>query len=572
MKLGIRLKILIPVILMNIIIGTVLSAMVMGQFQKQCIATGAQGALSIVTLAKARIAGNTMKNIAIDGADSSSYMIVYDQIVGIVDSVGVNRVYTVGYDANGELCYLIDIPGDGEQAIATGTSVDEFVSLSARVAMSNDIPFAYKSIRKVGEKQIIVGVAPVSTKSGEVVGSVFIEYDATSLQNAVNNTRNSVILLAVIIVVACSVLMLFILQRILTGVQKVNQKIKDIVETDGDLTQKVEVKSGDEIEEIANNINALLDYIRTVIQNISDNTDTLHTYSELSKDNAADANNKMKNISDNMLQMSASMEETMASVNEVDDAMGRMKRYVEDMEKSVEQGARLASGVEDKAARLVNQTAEKTKTVREKAAEIESSLKETLEKSRNVEHIRELTEKILEIASQTELLSLNANIEAARAGEAGRGFAVVASEISKLSKDSADSAQAIQSISDVVLSTVSVLAQQAELMLNFMNEETIAGYGQLIDTGNQYSEDAKNFYQMMNECLTQAQRLAAELTIIHESTNGIMSAVSDSNENIAQVTEHVGQLSEELSENENQAKMNLSATDNLETEVRKFII
>ena len=572
MKLGIRLKILIPVILMNIIIGTVLSAMVMGQFQKQCIATGAQGALSIVTLAKARIAGNTMKNIAIDGADSSSYMIVYDQIVGIVDSVGVNRVYTVGYDANGELCYLIDIPGDGEQAIATGTSVDEFVSLSARVAMSNDIPFAYKSIRKVGEKQIIVGVAPVSTKSGEVVGSVFIEYDATSLQNAVNNTRNSVILLAVIIVVACSVLMLFILQRILTGVQKVNQKIKDIVETDGDLTQKVEVKSGDEIEEIANNINALLDYIRTVIQNISDNTDTLHTYSELSKDNAADANNKMKNISDNMLQMSASMEETMASVNEVDDAMGRMKRYVEDMEKSVEQGARLASRVEDKAARLVNQTAEKTKTVREKAAEIESSLKETLEKSRNVEHIRELTEKILEIASQTELLSLNANIEAARAGEAGRGFAVVASEISKLSKDSADSAQAIQSISDVVLSTVSVLAQQAELMLNFMNEETIAGYGQLIDTGNQYSEDAKNFYQMMNECLTQAQRLAAELTIIHESTNGIMSAVSDSNENIAQVTEHVGQLSEELSENENQAKMNLSATDNLETEVRKFII
>lgn len=61
--------------------------------------------------------GNTMKNIAIDGADSSSYIIVYEQIVGIVDSV-----------------------------------VDEFVSLSTRVAMSNDIPFAYKSIRKVGEK------------------------------------------------------------------------------------------------------------------------------------------------------------------------------------------------------------------------------------------------------------------------------------------------------------------------------------------------------------------------------------------------------------------------------------
>lgn len=105
---------------MNILIGAVLSAIALSTFKSECIRTGAGGALSIVTLAETRISGDTMRNVAKDGADSASYMIVYDSIEGLVESVSVDRIYTVGYDESGNLCYLIDIRADGSDGMATG--------------------------------------------------------------------------------------------------------------------------------------------------------------------------------------------------------------------------------------------------------------------------------------------------------------------------------------------------------------------------------------------------------------------------------------------------------------------
>lgn len=133
---------------------------------------------------------------------------LYDCITNIVDSVGVNRIYTIGYNENNSLCYLIDINKDGSDGQATGAAVDEFVSLSARVAINNDIPFAYKSIRTEGDKKVIVAAAPVSTKTGQITGAVFIEYDAAALQKSISATTKQVIWIAAVIVVICSILML----------------------------------------------------------------------------------------------------------------------------------------------------------------------------------------------------------------------------------------------------------------------------------------------------------------------------------------------------------------------------
>ena len=571
-RIGIRLKILIPVILVNILIATVLSVILLMEFKAQCIETAAQGALSIITMAEARINGDTMQTIGTEGEDSSGYIIVYDAIENIVDSNGVNRIYTMGYDGSGKLCYLVDINDNKENAAATGTEVSSFDSLNARVAMNNNIPFAYKSIRKEGGKKIIAAVAPVNNKSGKPVGAVCIEYDAEKLQSSITSTTRQVVIIAVILVAVFSVLIQFILSSILAGVRKVNNKIKDIVETDGDLTQKVNVRSTDEVGAIAGNINSLLDYIRVVISNISINTKDLSHYLQLSGESADRSSSQITMISDNILQMSAAMEETMASVQEVDGAMGRMNAYVKNMDTQVAEGRNLASDIDRKTSGLVRDTQRKSDEVEALAAKIETSLNNKIEESRRVENIGVLTEKILEISSQTELLALNASIEAARAGEAGRGFVVVASEISKLSQDTTQSAQEIQAISDVVLSTVHALSDEAENMLKFLNEQTLYGYGQLIETGTQYSSDAKIFHDVMEDCMTQASHLAREIDTIKTSMTEILAAVEESTKNIGSVTRSVGDLSNDLYENKEQAQINLKATDNLENEVNKFII
>lgn len=571
-RLGIRLKILIPVVLVNIVIAAVLSILVLSEFKAQCTETAAQGALAIVTMAEARIDGSTMKSIGTDGAESSSYTIVYNAIETVVDGNSVNRIYTVGYDADGKLCYLVDINKDESEGEATGTEVSDFVRLNAEVAMNNDIPFAYKSIREEESGKVILAAAPVANKSGEMTGAVFIEFDAAALEKSISATVLQVVIIAVVLVVVCSLLIMFVIGSILNGVKKVNKKIKDLVEADGDLTQKVDVRSLDEVGAIASNINSLLDYIRTVISNISVNAKQLNDHLRLSSESAERSNQQITAISDNIIQMSAAMEETTASVQEVDEAMGRMNAYVKQMDHQVTDGTKLASAIDQKAAGLVDATKQKTEEVKQKAAKIEVSLKEKLEQSRQVEDISVLTGKILEISSQTELLALNANIEAARAGEAGKGFAVVASEIGKLSKDTIESAEEIQAISGIVLTTVRDLAKEAENMLNFLNEQTLYGYGQLIETGNQYSNDAENFYGVMDDCMKQANQLAMEIETIKQSMTGILLAVEESTRNIESVTESVTDLSDDLYKNKEQSESNLKATDNLENEVHKFII
>ncbi len=569
---GMRFKILFPVIMVNIVIATVLSALVLSEFKEQCTKTAAQGALTIVTLAEARVDGSTLKSLGTDGADSTSYTIVFNAIESIVDSINVNRIYAVGCDASGTLCYLIDIRSDGSEGVPTGTPVGDFVELNALVAMNNDIPFAYKSIRREETGSVILAVAPVATKSGEMTGSVFIEYDASDLKTSMSATVWKVIVIAVALVFCCSLVMMFIIGGMLTNVRKVNNKIKDIVEADGDLTQKINVTSADEVGAIAGNINSLLDYIRNVIANISTNTRQLTHYLHLSSESAQRSNEQIQTISDNILQMSAAMEETTASIQEVDEAIGRMNAYVNQMNQRVDDGTKWASDIDQKAAGLVADTRQKSAKAQNLAVELEASLRQKLEESRKVEHISALTDKILEISSQTEMLALNASIEAARAGEAGRGFAVVASEIGKLSKDTTESVEEIQSISRLVLTTVRALAKEAERMLTFLNEQTLQGFGQLIETGSQYSSDAKTFYDVMHDFMGQADHMVQEIETIRQSVSGILLAVEESTENIESMTTHVSKLSNDLYENKEQSESNLKATDNLEHEVNKFVI
>ncbi len=569
---GMRFKILFPVIIVNIVIAALLSALVLNEFEEQCIETAAQGALTIVTLAEARIDGGTLKNLGLDGAESTSYTLVYNSIESIVDSINVNRIYAVGYDGDGRLCYLIDILNDESGGVATGTAVNDFVELNALVAMNNDIPFAYKSIRQEHTGSVILAAAPVANRSGEMTGTVFIEYDASALETAISDTIIKVIVIAVVLVVVCSLVIMFIIGGILNSVKRVNKKIKDIVEADGDLTQKINVTSADEVGAIAGNINSLLDYIRTVISNISTNTKQLNQYLHLSSESAERSNDQIQIITDNILQMSAAMEETTASIQEVDASIERINDYVNKMNHQVDGGTKWASEIDRKAFGLVTETQAKTAEVQQMAAQIENSLKEKLEESRQVENISALTGKILDISSQTELLALNASIEAARAGEAGRGFAVVASEISKLSKNTTESAEEIQAISQVVLTTVRSLAEESKHMLAFLNDQTLYGYEQLIETGGQYSSDAKTFYNVMLDFMGQASYMVQEIETIRQSMSGILLAVEESNRSIESITANANKLSGDLYENKEQSESNLIATDNLENEVNKFII
>lgn len=98
-------------------------------------------------------------------------------------------------------------------------------------------------------------------------------------------------------------------------------------------------------------------------------------------------------------------------------------------------------------------------------------MEQSIENSKEAAQIQSLTENILQIASQTNLLSLNASIEAARAGEAGKGFSVVAAQIGELAESSRTIAKNIQEISTLVTESVTGLSSDSKKLLEFVNNE-----------------------------------------------------------------------------------------------------
>lgn len=405
-----------------------------------------------------------------------------------------------------------------------------------------------------------------------MTGAVFIEYDATALVKAINGTRMQVVFLTTIIVILCSLLMLLIIQRMLTGVRRVNTKVKDIVETDGDLTQKVTIKSHDEIGEIAFHFNALLDYIKTVIANISENSKNLKYYISLSRESAENSHEKINNISDNMMQLNAAMEETIACVHEMDSAVELINGYVNDMDKQVSEGTNLADEIMKNAAVLVTDTKSKSEKVTQKAGQIEESLKVKIEESRRVETIRDLTERILDISSQTELLSLNASIEAARAGEAGKGFAVVATEIGSLANQTSKAIENIGVIVQEVNSAVGNMTECMEETTEFLEKTVIGDYKEFNEVSIQYQKDADSYGNNMNEVKDAIQRLATMMEASAQALDNIKDTVNEAATGVTDIAEKTSGMVEKTTQTHEMVAECYDCADKLKEIVDKFVL
>ena len=565
-KLSIRMKILLPATLLIIAI-----CVSMGIYSYTCIHDGmvemgieeAQMAAQIVVdILDADVLGTL--DVGCEG--KKEYQLLLKDLRSAQERYGIAYLYTL-YTDGSRVYYGVD-SDDSEAHCAFGEECETSYEELAGAFAGEDYVMDYIDHTEYGD--LISVYKPIKNSQKEIIGVLGCDYDASGVMQRLETSTLNVIKVSVLCLVVSLIVINIIVGRIAKNLKVVDKKIYDLVHNEGDLTQRLEIKTGDELEVIAGNVNSLLAYIRDIMLNISENSVHLSESSQTVVEDLGKAEISITDVSATMEQMSAAMEETSASLGQVNDSIASVYSAVEMISGNADKGSEASGDVMEKAAGIYEKAKNDQEEAKVCAQEMIADMNDKIQKSKQVEEISVLTSNIINITSQTNLLSLNASIEAARAGEAGRGFAVVADEIGKLAANSAENAAQIQVVSTQVIEAVNELAAKAEEMLTFIQETTMAGYEKLLETSVSYRDDVGEINRMMAAFAAESEEVKDSIDNIKDAMEAIDIAVEESAKGITNVTELSVDLTTAVAGVGNEADSNMNIARSLNDEVNKF--
>lgn len=211
-----------------------------------------------------------------------------------------------------------------------------------------------------------------------------------------------------------------------------------------------------------------------------------------------------------------------------------------------------------------------TEVIQKKASDILEVLQEAIENSKSVEQVSKLTKDIVEIASTTNLIALNASVEAAHAGEAGKGFAVVATEIKELARSCGETAGRIQEVNQIVTNAVGNLSKHSQDLADYLNETVLTEFREIVRSGKQYKEDADYVKEMIDAFNSRTDRLRNSMTEIADSIESITRAIDDGASGINGVADSTESLVENMADITGRMDINREIVEELKKQMEVF--
>lgn len=563
-RLTIRAKILIPSVIIVVLVCGLMGYNSYTRFEESMVRMGVEEADMVATIVVDSLDANLVSEVTVGSEGSQVYQNLQGDLRKKQKACGIAFLYTLYTDGK-KVYYGVD---SDEDAAKVG---DEFADSYAELeSVFGGKEYIQDYIDHTEDGDLITVYKPIEDNAGKVVAILGCDYDASSIAAELQKAVAQTLQIGGICLILAILILTIIVSRITKGLMQVNAKIYDLVHNEGDLTQKLDVRSGDELELIAGNVNELLAYIRKIMIGISSGSMRLMSTSRKMVDHLSSADESITDVSATMQEMSAAMEETTSSLNQITEAIDEIYSSVERIAGNADAGKVSSQEMESRASGANDAAAEGQKKANIETEKMATSLNEKIAKSRSVEQIEVLTSNIIEITEQTNLLALNASIEAARAGEAGRGFAVVADEIGKLAGNSADAAAKIRQVSAEVIQAVDELAEGSQQMIEFVRNSTEEGFGGLVATSENYATDANAMRAMMEQFAQTAEELRNTMDGIRESISAVNIAVEESAKGIAGVSESSVQLTGNVNDIQSEASDNNGIAEDLATEVGRF--
>ena len=354
----------------------------------------------------------------------------------------------------------------------------------------------------------------------------------TTKTRIAGNAQSSLIISVVIGVIALligTIVVMLVAESVKRSLDLVAASMSKLATGEGDLTQRMDVKSHDEVGRMAEAFNRFMEQLQGIIRQIRANGDALSSSAtELSATAAqvADASDKQ---SDAASSTAAAVEEMSVSISSIADSAAAMRTLSNTSLEHTRTG-------NERLSQLIGEI----DTVESAVTEISQSVNMFI---KSTDLITNMTLQVKEIADQTNWLALNAAIEAARAGEQGRGFAVVADEVRKLAEKSAKSAGDI----DAVTKT---LGQQSAVV-----EKSIERSRQSLSKSQDYMENVAVGLGEANNSVSHANQSVDEISNSIEEQKAASTDIAQNIERIARMTEENNSAIAETSSAANDLEM-----------------